>query len=144
MKTMMKCILAGQVGLAALAGGVASADANGQGILQASAVEFQSSCAVCHGETGHGDGNLAAYLTVKPADLTKLTANNHGEFPFLKVFQVIDGRTLVSGHGDRAMPVWGTRYQQDIGETFGPYGGEIAVRARVLDLVYYIQSIQEP
>ena len=59
------------------------------------------------------------------------------------VFQVIDGRALVSGHGARDMPVWGNRYQEDIGNTYGPYGGEQAVRARVLELVYYIQSIQK-
>ena len=60
----------------------------------------------------------------------------------MQVFQVIDGRSLVSGHGTREMPIWGRRYQEEVGEKYGPYGGEIAIRARVLELVYYIQSIQ--
>lgn len=68
---------------------------------------------------------------------------NRGEFPFLRVFQVIDGRTQVSAHGDRKIPVWGDRYEFELGGKYGPYGEEPIVRARVLALVYYIQSIQE-
>ncbi|MFZ2098993.1 MAG: cytochrome C [Oricola sp.] len=135
-------ILAGGVaGLAAIA---ASSAASAQGMMAASETEFLNSCAVCHGASGRGDGNLVQFLNVKPTDLTKLTANNQGVFPFMEVFQVIDGRTMVSGHGERDMPVWGSRYVEDVGQSYGPYGGEAAVRARVLELVYYIQSIQQP
>ena len=82
-------------------------------------------------------------MTTKPTDLTLLAKKNDGQFPFLRVMQMIDGRTLVDAHGGREMPVWGQRYVADIGEKYGPYGGEAAVRARVLELVYYIQSIQQ-
>jgi len=126
----------------ALGASVTSVAANGGGVAP-SANEYRNSCAVCHGEDGRGDGNLVNFLNVKPTDLTKLTDNNHGEYPFLKVFQVVDGRSMVSGHGTRDMPVWGKRYVEEMGETYGPYGGEAAVRARILDLVYYIQSIQD-
>ena len=105
--------------------------------------EFRISCASCHGVGGRGDGPMAQFLTVKPTDLTALSTKNNGEYPFLRVFQVIDGRTLVSGHGDRAMPVWGDRYKLDAAKEYGPMGGEAAIRARVLELVYYIQSIQQ-
>ena len=71
--------------------------------------EFRTSCASCHGVGGRGDGHLAQYLTVKPTDLTALTKNNDGKYPFLRVFQIIDGRTQVAGHGERAMPVCGAR-----------------------------------
>lgn len=139
-KTMKHTMVAG-LAAGAILGAVGSAAA--QGMMAASETEFLNSCAVCHGTSGRGDGNLVNFLNVKPTDLTKLTANNDGKFPFLEVFQVIDGRTMVSGHGERDMPVWGRRYQEDIGESYGPYGGETAVRARILELVYYIQSIQE-
>jgi len=139
-KTIKRVMVAGLAIGAALA--VAGSSA-AQGMMAASETEFLNSCAVCHGTSGRGDGNLVNFLNVKPTDLTKLSANNDGKFPFLEVFQVVDGRTMVSGHGERDMPVWGRRYQEDIGETYGPYGGETAVRARILELVYYIQSIQE-
>jgi mono/diheme cytochrome c family protein len=138
----MKLVLASALaaGMAVAAGTAASA----QGAMAAAEDEYMNSCAVCHGESGRGDGNLVNFLNVKPTDLTKLTANNHGTYPFLEVFQIIDGRSQVSGHGTRDMPIWGRRYQEDMGQAYGPYGGEIAVRARVLELVYYIQSIQQP
>jgi len=111
--------------------------------------EFRISCVSCHGVGGKGDGHMAQFLTVKPTDLTALAKNNNGQYPgivpgiypFLRVFQIIDGRTQVSGHGERAMPVWGDRYMRP---DAGPPGvQEAAVRARVLELVYYIQSIQQ-
>lgn len=113
--------------------------------------EFRTSCASCHGTDGKGHGPLASILMTKPADLTVIAKNNAGqypnirigEYPFFRVFQVIDGRTLVSGHGERAMPVWGSRYSIEEGLKHGPMGGEKMIRGRILELVYYIQSIQE-
>ena len=106
--------------------------------------EFRVSCASCHGIGGRGDGNMAQFLIKKPTDLTALAkSTGSGEYPFLKVFQVIDGRAVVSGHGDRAMPVWGDRYKKEATKKYGAFGNETAIRGRVLELVYYIQSIQQ-
>jgi len=114
--------------------------------------EFRTSCVSCHGVDGKGDGPMAKFLTPKPADLTVLAKNNNGQYPamrtgqypFFRVFQIIDGRTVVSGHGDRAMPVWGSRYKMEQGDKYGgPMGSEKAIRGRILELVYYIQQIQE-
>ncbi len=115
--------------------------------------EYRMSCLSCHGPGGHGDGPVAKYLNVKPADLTKLSKNSHsqypdlkpGEFPFLQVYQMIDGRADVAVHGDRAMPIWGDRYKAQEGKSPAGYEGEYekVVRGRILELVYYIQSIQE-
>lgn len=113
--------------------------------------EFRASCVSCHGVGGKGDGAMAEFLTPKPADLTVLAKNNEGQYPamktgqypFLRVFQIIDGRTVVSGHGDRAMPVWGRRYKMDEEGKYGPMGSEKVIRGRILELVYYIQQLQE-
>lgn len=117
--------------------------------------EYRTSCLSCHGVGGRGDGPLAKFLTVQPTDLTALAKNNGGQypnlkagaFPFLRVYQVIDGRADVAAHGDRAMPVWGNRYlmAQPAPQAVGPYAGsyEKVVRGRILELVYYIQSIQQ-
>ena len=116
--------------------------------------EYRISCLSCHGVGGKGDGPLAKFLTVKPTDLTQLANNNGGQYPnikagaypFLHVYQVVDGRADVPAHGERAMPVWGNRYLQELPGTAGPsYAGvyEKQVRGRILELVYYIQSIQQ-
>jgi mono/diheme cytochrome c family protein len=112
--------------------------------MTASAEEFRNSCASCHGEDGKGAGFLVKLFTgIDPGDLTQLSKNNDGVFPFVKVFQTIDGRSQIPAHGDREMPIWGDRYEVQLGDKYGPYGSEVFVRARVLELVYYIQSIQE-
>ena len=115
--------------------------------------EYRISCMSCHGVGGKGDGTIAKFLTVQPSDLTQLAKNNGGQYPnlkagaypFLSVYQIIDGRTEIGVHGERAMPVWGNRYLADQPSGYSSFGGEYEkiVRGRILELVYYIQSIQQ-
>ena len=109
------------------------------------AVEFINSCSSCHGRDGKGAGFLTRlFKGVDPGDLTQLAADNEGQFPFDQVFQVIDGRTEVAAHGDRKMPVWGDRYWEEAMSDYGPDQLNLQrARSRVLELVFYLQSIQE-
>src|SRR5678816_1181173 len=52
---------------------------------------FQRYCATCHGRTGKGDGQVAAALTTKPADLTQLARRNDGLYPADRVRAVVAG-----------------------------------------------------
>lgn len=106
--------------------------------------EYRFSCLNCHGVGGKGNGPMAEFLIKKPSDLTVLSKNNKGEYPFLRVYQTIDGRVQVPGHGDRDMPIWGMRYLEEDATRYGSiYGAEDVVRARILQLVYYIQLLQQ-
>lgn len=115
--------------------------------VAAGAAEYRIACYQCHGEAGRGDGPMAQFLTIKPADLTQLAKKNNGKFPFLEIFQIIDGRAVVKAHGEGPMPIWGDRYTVESGakglEPYRSYTAEPFVRARILELTYYIQSIQE-
>lgn len=64
-------------------------------------VEYESSCASCHGLLGKGDGPLARALVSQPSDLTTLTKRNGGVFPAQRVHEIIDGRAEVEAHGPR-------------------------------------------
>lgn len=99
-------------------------------------------CAVCHGESGKGDGQFASLMNVPVPGLTTLAAQNEGAFPFLKVFMIIDGRTQAEAHG-APMPVWGDRFMAEAGDDYGPYGAELVTRGRILTLVNYLETIQE-
>lgn len=96
---------------------------------------FRSFCASCHGQAAQGDGSIADMLRVPPADLTKLAAENGGEFPFQRSVAIIDGRENVKGHGTSDMPAWG--------DAFGEISdSEEQVQVKIQQLVHFIWSIQ--
>jgi mono/diheme cytochrome c family protein len=104
--------------------------------------EYRASCAPCHGLQGKGDGPLASVLTKRPANLTVLAERNGGEFPYFKVFAVIDGRYVVPGHGDREMPIWGRQFLEQDTKMYGPKGGEMLAQERIHKLTEYVSSLQ--
>lgn len=112
--------------------------------------EYMASCAGCHGPNGKGQGNFAKFLNADVPDLTQLAKNNGGKFPFNQIYGVIDGREETSIHTSGYMPIWGSRYNAEMMEKFDPFGPgpdkamvERIVRGRILELLFYIATIQE-
>lgn len=99
-------------------------------------------CAVCHGASGKGDGDMANVLTIPSPNLTLLSKANDGDFPMLQVIHIIDGRTGVRAHGG-AMPLFGNMFSEQ--SVAGPddYGSVLETRGRVLSLAMYLESIQD-
>jgi mono/diheme cytochrome c family protein len=104
--------------------------------------EYLNSCAACHGTEGKGDGPMGDVLMKRPADLTRLKRDNRGEFPYWRVFAVIDGRYMVPGHGERDMHVWGRQFLEGDVKVYGPNGGEIVTTERIHNLAGYVESLQ--
>jgi len=102
-------------------------------------VLYQRNCTNCHGSRAKGDGQVARLLTVKPTDLTQLTANNGGEFPAEEVKKAIDGRKGVQGHGMRDMPIWGDVFVADADGA----EAEAEAQRKIRSLVTYLKKIQE-
>lgn len=121
----------------ALHGGVVFAQEQSYG-----EAEYLNSCAACHGLYGKGDGPLAEALTKRPADLTTLKMKNGDQFPYYEVFAIIDGRSVVSGHGSREMPVWGQQFLEDDARTYGAIGGEAITQERIHALTNYVATLQ--
>ncbi len=108
----------------------ASAQDNDLGKLQ-----YQASCAACHGIDAKGNGPVSKELKTSPADLTVLAKNNNGVFPYNMVYQMIDGRnTMVGSHGTREMPIWGYR--------FGP-AQAFRFKKHILAVIDYLKGVQE-
>lgn len=125
---------------------LASAGAVAQQAFDLGKLEYESSCASCHGLSGKGDGSLHAYLTKAPTDLTTLARRSGGAFPTQLVWEMIDGRssTEIGAHGSREMPVWGSQYRmQALQSPATAAQPEWYVRGRIVALLDYLARIQQ-
>ncbi len=95
-------------GLAAL-GGCSPEPSGGDVAMSQTAGQafYLDYCSACHGRTGRGDGPAAPGLSVRPADLTRLSERNGGTFPILPVMGRIYGYTQGRGGGGGPMPEFG-------------------------------------
>lgn len=99
------------------------------------AVIFRDYCASCHGVDGKGQGPVAPALRSKVPDLTLIMRRAAGEFPRVRIRNIIEGTESPVAHGSREMPVWGPVFHQiDADQDLG--------NVRVDNLATYIQSIQ--
>ena len=99
--------------------------------------DYQNYCAGCHGTGGTG----AKDVDIPGPDLTHLSKENGGRFPFQEVYDVIDGRKLAAAHKRLLdMPLWGVYFEPQ-GVSKG--ASEAAVKSRITDLVRYVQSLQQ-
>lgn len=101
---------------------------------------FRRFCAACHGTKADGNGFVAQALLHKPTDLIHLGEGNDTALLADLLVRAIDGRKLVTAHGERDMPVWGEQFE-DIKAAEG-IPRENAVRDRINAIVAYILSIQ--
>ncbi|MBW2274577.1 MAG: cytochrome c [Deltaproteobacteria bacterium] len=127
-------------GLLLAPAGTASTSPGGAGLqVSPGRALFERYCVTCHGEKGRGDGPVAPALINTPSDLTTIAARRGGEFPAAEVARYIDGRTQVTAHGTRVMPVWGLVFSEGIPEEST---AEEFVRGKISVLVDYLRSIQ--
>jgi mono/diheme cytochrome c family protein len=96
-------------------------------------------CASCHGRDGRGDGPVAPALGQKPTDLTRIAEEHGGDFPFVAVFEAIDGTRTVRAHGVSEMPIWGEVFQSD---PASPLEQQILAGGRVMAIAGYLRTLQ--
>lgn len=101
---------------------------------------YRRYCASCHGESGDGNGSLAASLRRSPSDLRLIAKRHGGRFDEAYVMHIIDGRLAVAEHGTREMPVWGAVFESEHRpEGYPGYISLLHARA----LTDYMRSIQQ-
>jgi len=113
-----------------------------QGRVDVGKREYDNNCAVCHGQSGKGQGVYSDMLTKSAPNLTTLAQRNGGVFPVARAYDVIEGGGV--GHGTREMPIWGRDYSIQAAEYYMdvPYNQEAYVRGRILSLVEYLNRLQ--
>ena len=111
-------------------------------------VDYKENCASCHGASGKGDGPVQSFLSKRPSDLTQITQRNGGKFPHDLMWEVIDGRWSGEGgpHGSREMPVWGNEFKARAmtQPSDSPRTAEWSARNRIVSLLMYLETIQQP
>lgn len=126
--------------IAALFAALAGTNASAQAFDEYSGQEtFMRFCAACHGESGQGDGPVAAGLPISVPDLTLLQKRRGNTFPEDVLRKIIDGQEVVIVHGTRYMPVWGYEFWVEEGAD-----DEAQERVEIIvdNLVEYLRSIQ--
>lgn len=124
--------------------GMHSGWAQEQDVIAGGRQLFQKFCSSCHGTQAKGDGPLSESLKPKPANLTKLSPNHGGSFPFWHAYRTIDGRDHIPNHGTRDMPVFGIWFRIPDDEVSIETEWADQVRGRIWQLLSYLESIQEP
>ena len=104
--------------------------------------EFVTYCGSCHGSNGKGDGPIVHFLERKPPNLTLLSKNNGGVYPFERIGGGVDGTYILAEHGTREMPIWGYRFVQEAQQQ-NKSDISIKARAKALNIILYLQVIQE-
>ena len=100
-------------------------------------------CSVCHAANGKGNGPFTKNLIVTPPNLTTLSANNGGVFPWMQIYEVIDGDEKMRAHGSSEMPIWGEAFDlRNWGKGYNEYA-DVIVRGRIFELLVYLNYIQE-
>ena len=106
------------------------------------AEDFATFCSACHGLGGKGDGDAAATLDRKPADLTRLSARNGGVFPGTRVMAKIWGYT--GGHdGKSPMPQFGPLLQGELVPYDGGDGIATPTPVRLVGIAQYLKTLQD-
>jgi mono/diheme cytochrome c family protein len=100
--------------------------------------DFMALCASCHGASGTGDGPAASGLSPRPADLTRLSAQNGGAFPLLEVMARVDGYTSEPG----TMPEFGQLFADELVPFETAPGVLTPTPPRLIALARHVESLQ--
>ena len=112
-------------------------------MTDAGKVLFEENCLSCHGPDGKGDGPSAADLNTPPVDLTRIAARRDGVWPMLEVMTILDGynrNTLPR----EDMPVFENFLDNEMSEFDTGNGVPTLVPTKLIEIVYYLESIQDP
>jgi mono/diheme cytochrome c family protein len=140
MQPIRPLILLVPLALVALAACLPSGPSDTAEAIPTGAEDFDSYCAVCHGTSGKGDGDAAADLPQKPADLTQISARNGGTFPMTRVMAHIWGYAQEDG---RVMPRFAPLLDGNLVLFDSGDGIATPTPIRLVQLADYVKGLQE-
>jgi mono/diheme cytochrome c family protein len=127
---------------------ISAPQASTKSTLDAAREDYLLLCAECHGSEAKGNGPASKNLSKIPPDLTKISRRAGGRFDEKKVFDWILGLNMPDAHGNREMPIWGDWLMDEaVEDSTSLEAADTAAREveqRVMALVHYLKSMQEP
>lgn len=106
---------------------------------------YQNLCATCHKPDGSGNGMASAALGATAPDLTRLAANNGGDFPQSEVEQLIANSDIRNPHAGSPMPAWEQQFMSVYFRTArNSLQRDAYARDRIRELASYVETIQQP
>lgn len=140
--TASTSLLAGALLLPVLAYGLVSGAAAQD--VKIGQEEYRMHCAACHGLEGRGDGPIGQILKTPAPNLAQITERNGGKFPVQKIYDIIEGSSVLAAHGTRDMPLWGDRYRAapDPQTPDQAAAASDLAQQRILSLVYFLGTLQ--
>lgn len=104
---------------------------------------FTLHCAACHGRDATGSGPMTEALTLVPPDLTRLAAQNGGDFPAARMAAQIDGRDPLIPHGG-SMPVYGWFFEGPPVTLTLPDGTALTTTKDIAAILAWLERRQKP
>ena len=111
-------------------------------VISYGAKTYYRFCSVCHGEDAKGNGPFSENINVNPPDLTMLSHNNEFSFPWVQLYEVIDGKSDIKAHGSKEMPIWGELFDLNRWSSSNIENANTIVHGRIFELLMYLNSIQ--
>ena len=106
---------------------------------------YQNLCASCHDSDGSGNGMAAAALGAVAPDLTRIAADNGGEFPQSEIERMIANSDSRNPHAAGPMPAWDQQFRSVYFRTArNSLQRDAYARDRIHELANYIETIQLP
>ena len=109
--------------------------------LPTGAEDFARNCAACHGLSGAGNGETAATLSRRPADLATLARRSGGTFPTTKVMAKIWGYS--GGRTGTIMPGFGPLLDSDTIPYDGGDGIMTPTPIRLAQIAEHLKTLQK-
>jgi hypothetical protein len=101
--------------------------------------DYAALCADCHGAKGKGNGPMAANLSPRPANLSRLAVG--GGYPTTRVMSKIWG--YAGGKGGTVMPAFAPLMEGALIPYDGGDGIETPTPERLVALAEYVKTIQD-
>ena len=114
-----------------------------ESVISSGSRTYARFCSICHGDDAKGNGKFTSNINTVPPNLTEISKNNNGIFPWIDLYNTINGVDTKPSHGKKDMPIWGELFNINSWSEHHIEHSDTIVRGRIFELLMYLRSLQE-